>query len=202
MRLRYLLVAVGVLVLVPSCAPPGTQESAVDCGSSPGARGRARPGWYTYPWEFFAAATLAEVGGCLEAGARVNARNSWGTTPLHWAAGYSGDPAIIGALLAATEAEADIRGGRGQTPLHRAVSFSDNPAIIGALLAAGAKVNARDEDGDTPLHLAAKWSDNPAVIEVLLASGADPSAWDYEGKIPWDYAKDRAELNFGFLLRN
>ena len=167
MGLRYLLVAVGVLALVPSCAPPGTQESAVDCGSSPGARGRPRPGWYTYPWEFFASATLAEVRGCLEAGARVNARNSWGTTPLHWAAGYSGDPAIIGALLAA-----------------------------------GAEVNARDEDGGTPLHLAAKWSDNPAVIEVLLASGADPSAWDYEGKIPWDYAKDRAELNFGFLLRN
>ena len=96
----------------------------------------------------------------------------------------------------------NARNSWGTTPLHRAVRFNDDPAIIGALLAAGAEVNARDEDGYTPLHLAAKWSDNPAVIEVLLASGADPSAWDYEGKIPWDYAKDRAELNFGFLLQN
>ncbi|MDE0528681.1 MAG: ankyrin repeat domain-containing protein [Truepera sp.] len=201
MGLRYLLVAVSVLALVPSCAPPGTQESAVDCGSSPGARGRPRPGWYTYPWEFFASATLAEVRGCLEAGARVNARNSWGTTPLHWAAGYSGDPAIITTLLAAG-AEVNAQDRDGDTPLHFAARFSDDPAVLRALLAAGAEVNARDEDGYTPLHLAAKWSDNPAVIEVLLASGADPSAWDYEGKIPWDYAKDRAELNFGFLLRN
>ena len=115
----------------------------MDCGSSPGARGRPRPGWYTYAWEFFAAATLTEVRGCLEAGARVNARNSWGTTPLHWAAGYSGDPAIIGALLAAG-AEVNAQDRDGDTPLHFAARFNDAPAIIGALLdATGVEADIR-----------------------------------------------------------
>ena len=97
-------------------------------------------------------------------------------TPLHWAAAYSKNPAVIAALL---DSGADIKakGYNGGSPLHWAATGSENPAIITLLLKAGADINAKETlSGHTPLHFAASSNDNPAVVQALLDAGADIKA--------------------------
>ena len=112
---------------------------------------------------------------------------------LHWTAGSNENPVVIESLLTAG-ADPNERDEFGSTPLHRAARFNGNPVVIWVLLAAGADPNARTKYGSTPLHRAAQYTQNSAVIQALLDAGADPIAKDVFGKIPWDYARDRYEL--------
>ena len=66
---------------------------------------------------FFQAATPESVAGCMETGADPVARDSWNITPLHWAAGFNGYPAVLQALLEAG-ADVEARDNDGDTPLH------------------------------------------------------------------------------------
>ena len=109
------------------------------------------------------------------------------STPLHWAVGTSGRPAVVNALLAAG-ADVNVQDEDGATPLHWAVGTSDRLAVVNALLAAGADVNVQDEDGATPLHRAAG-SGRPAVVNALLTAGADANVQDSRGRTPLDRAK-------------
>ncbi|MDE0099470.1 MAG: ankyrin repeat domain-containing protein, partial [Truepera sp.] len=69
------------------------------------------------------------------------------------------------------------------------------PAEVESCLAAGADLNARTIGlGYTPLHWAVWFSADPAVIEALLDAGAYVTARDIDSNTPWDYAKDREEL--------
>ena len=198
MRLRCLLAAWSVLVLVTSCAPPGTQTLETSA-TREGGRSVARvpvaavdcEAWNTS--EFFVQATLERVKGCLAAGANARRVDEYGRTPLDYAAWYTGNPAIIRTLLDAG-AEVNARNESGWTPLHYAAWYTKNPAIIRTLLDAGAEVNARNESGWTPLHNAAAVNDNPVVIAVLLDAGAEVNARNESGWTPWDLAQDREEL--------
>ena len=86
---------------------------------------------------------------CLASGADIKARDEDGETPLHRAARFNENPAVIAALLDAG-AEIEARNEDGHTPLHRAARLNKNPAVIAALLDAGADPEARDEAGKTP----------------------------------------------------
>ena len=66
------------------------------------------------------------IGALLAAGAEVNARASYGVTPLH-AAAANGTPAVIAALLAAG-ADASVVDDDGKTAFDHA---EDNAAIKG-----------------------------------------------------------------------
>ncbi len=132
---------------------------------------------------FFESATLEQLEGCLDAGAEVNARDGSGFTPLHNAAGWSANPAIIETLVAAG-AEVNARDGDGDTPLHNAARFNDNPAVITALLDAGADAAARDDDDKIPWDYARNrarlkdpgvWRLN-GLSPVAQASAADPES--------------------------
>ena len=126
---------------------------------------------------FFEVATAEVVTACIQAGANVNARNNLldNATPLHLAAGFNDDPAVITTLLNAG-ADLEARTALNATPLHWAAVFNDDPAVITTLLNAGADLETRDVNKATPLHLAAGITDNPAVITTLLNAGADLEA--------------------------
>ena len=141
-------------------------------------------------------ATVDDVVSCLLAGADPMALYDY-STPLHFAAADSDDPAVIVALLEAG-ANPDVRSENewtlGRTPLHFAAFHNESPAAIAVLVEAGADPNAQDNWRETPLHRAAWNTKNPAVIVALLEGGADPSARDKYGKIPLDYARENDAL--------
>ena len=144
---------------------------------------------------FFHHATSAVVARCIESGAEIDAEARYdrvrnpsgrlesyaaGSKPLHVAAGWARDPAVITVLLAAG-ADVDARNRHRYTPLHYAARDNGEPAVIDALAAAGADVNAwatgslphyyREWDV-TPLHEAAR-NENAAIAAALLDAGAD-----------------------------
>ena len=125
--------------------------------------------------EYFKTATVENVTACLVAGADVNALGEHAVTPLHFAAGYTENPAVIEALLKAG-ADPMVRINGKRTPLHLAAGYNENPAVIESLLKAGAELEARGLYGETPLHMAARSNENPAVVETLLKAGADVNA--------------------------
>eukprot|EP00054_Salpingoeca_dolichothecata_P035144 m.271137 g.271137 ORF g.271137 m.271137 type:complete len:733 (+) comp51036_c0_seq1:289-2487(+) len=100
----------------------------------------------------------------LRRGAHVNARNSFGETPLLKNIRY---PAIARVLL---RHHADVNAVRdsGATPLH----FVQDPCICKELVARGASVHAEDNRGRTPLLLA----ERVELVRILLAAGAQVNA--------------------------
>ncbi len=106
-----------------------------------------------------------QIMAALAAGADVNARDSNGWTPLHFAA-MNGDADAVRALRTAG-AEVNARGYDGYIPLHLAARSGDLP-VVQYLLAAGAKVNAKIKAGATPLQFAASFG-NLDVVQYLLA---------------------------------
>ena len=133
---------------------------------------------------FFHFAPTGTVAGCIEGGADVGARSDWSrgrlvpaSTPLHFASGWTRDPAVIGLLLRAG-AEVNARNDSRESPLHVAARTSSDPAVIVALVEAGAElegwtISHHGEDGLTPLHEAVWGNGNPAVAAALITAGAD-----------------------------
>ncbi len=156
---------------------------------------------------FFAFATIDVVTGCLDAGADPHTMRPQPApptparalfidmppdAPLHVAAEYSRDPAVITALILAG-ADVDSRSAWDRTPLHEAAEHG-TPGVVRALLAAGAEVDARPRGfdpnsgvGNTPLHHAARNPD-PDVTAALLEAGADANARGERGETPLHYA--------------
>ena len=103
------------------------------------------------------------------AGANLDAIDSAGCVPLHYAAEIS--PSLTSALI---EAGASVNGGTSdRTPLHFAAGYRGRTCNITVplLLRAGAEVNAKDRDDYTPLHLAID-AENRRILPVLLRAGA------------------------------
>ncbi len=145
--------------------------------------------------DFFEIATVAAVTSRLSSGADVNAQDQCGYTPLHFAAAFNSDPAVVKTLL---NAGANLQAADhewGATPLHWGAWSSKNPSVITALLDNGADPNAQDKGGGTPLHAAAFNNSNPAIVNVLLDAGAKTDIRDKESdKTPLDYVEDNAAL--------
>ncbi len=151
------------------------------------------PDWNTIT--FFETATVVSVTTRLDGGADPNAQDQWGYTPLHYAAAFNSDPAIVKTLMKAGAKLQAKDHEWGATPLHWGAWSNKNPSVITALLSGGADPNAQDEGGGTPLHAAAVNNSNPAIIVTLLNAGSDTGIRDREAeKTPWDYAKDNAAL--------
>ena len=102
---------------------------------------------------FFRATTPEGVKMCLRAGAEPNVRDRYGNTPLHRAAAYSKNPAVIAALIDAG-ADRNAENRSSFTPLHLAARYNENLAVVATLLKAGADPNVRNRDGKTPEDLA------------------------------------------------
>ena len=171
---------------------PGAQE---DKGTliTAGAPTEAQPAPDCGHWPtkyFFRTATLVSVTACLAAGADPMARHKYGDTPLHFAARYNKNPAVIEALLKAGADPMAQDKWNKTTPLHEAAMFNENPAVIKALLAAGGDPMAREDDKDTPLHLAVRFNENPETIKALIDVGIDARA-----VLKWSALHEAAALN-------
>jgi uncharacterized protein len=100
--------------------------------------------------------------------ADVNAVDSEGATPLHWA--VQNDDVETALLLLQAGAKANLATRNGITPLALA-AINRNAAIAEALLKAGADPNAVAPGGETILMNAARTGD-AGVVELLLTHGA------------------------------
>ena len=107
----------------------------------------------------------------------INARDSGGKAPLHWAALY-GQKKVM-ELLLAEKADVNLLDGDGFTPLHWAATFDRSDAVK-VLLANKADMNLKVQKyGWTPLRLAVIHG-HMATAEALLNGGADPNVKDEE----------------------
>ena len=137
----------------------------------------------------------------LDAGAPIDAADSYGRRALHWVVQYGGYQAARQQLelLLARVADVGATDNEGATPLHLACGVV-RPRSRGIvqemaqlLLSAGADVNAPlPGSGRTPLHLAAQHlSDCSAnVARLLLEHGADVHVVDTNGCTPLHDACD------------
>ena len=91
--------------------------------------------------------------GLTRAKPNVNARNSQGMTPLHWAAFFGHTQAAK--LLLEAGANIEACDDKNRTPMSStAMSDAQDPDTIRLLAESGANVLHADERGKTPLHLA------------------------------------------------
>jgi hypothetical protein len=142
------------------------------------------------------AESLSLIRCLLERGARVDAADANGDTPLHLAA-RALEEEWVGLLLGAG-ADVHARNNAGDQPLHAACGSYLMPdrldrgvgcsagLIARALLERGADVNARGAGGKAPAHHAAA-SEEPKVVRLLVEEGADLFAVDGAGRDVWEH---------------
>ncbi|KAK2705438.1 hypothetical protein QYM36_015726 [Artemia franciscana] len=106
----------------------------------------------------------------LYKGARINAVNKRGETPLHCAIKNSDKNIEIIILLLKHGSNVNVRTNYGESPLHLAAS-KGCPQTVDYLLMHGADVNAINNDGESPLHLAA-FGGFSQIFDYLLKYGA------------------------------
>jgi ankyrin repeat protein len=125
------------------------------------------------------------AGDLIRHGARVNAKEEDGSTPIFVAAG-AGSEALTRLLLDAG-ADVNITNDAGQTPLMVAAK-SGSAEVVKALLTSRADPCARDRRGLNALHWAATDGDFPDVVRLLLAAGTSSDVRTVSGQTVLDYA--------------
>jgi uncharacterized protein len=129
----------------------------------------------------------------LKQKADVNAAESDGTTPLHWAV-YRNEVALVDELIEAG-ANVDAVNEFGSTPLSEA-AVTGNVAVIEKLLKAGADPESPNGDGQTALMVLARTS-NVAAAKLLLKKKANVDAvekWHGQTALMWAAAQSQPEM--------
>ncbi len=119
----------------------------------------------------------------------MNARDSTGWGPLHWAA-FVGREDIIRWLISKG---AEVN--RPEDPvsaLHIAAAWGKRECVL-ELLEAGADLNVKDPKGWTPVFWCA-FSGRHKLLEVLIKRGADVNVRDDHGKTPLHIAAEQGHL--------
>ena len=129
----------------------------------------------------------------IQSNANVNAAESDGTTPLHYAV-YHDNVALVVSLLKAG-AKPSVANKYGSTPLLEAAVRGD-AVVIEKLVKAGADVNAGNPDGQTALMTLARTS-NIEAAKILISHGANVNAverWHEQTPLMWAAAESQSEM--------
>ena len=131
----------------------------------------------------------------------LNKPDGSGNTPLHYAAEWQLDDAIIGLLQKG--ADRNSENNHGETPLFSAVK-GNSTDCISILADNGADINARDKSGNTLLHAAVRWdsptSSRKAVARTLIALGVEVDAQNLSGKTALSEACQSGKGDMALLL--
>ena len=140
----------------------------------------------------------------IDKGSEINAKDSDGTTPLHWAADNRNSKLVQ--FLVSNGGDVNARSDGGYSPLHCVVAswvavlpFGNTKEgeyesirertveSIKSLISKGANVNAKTDYNETPLMFAAE-NFSLESSELFVSSGADVNAKDKTGKTALHYA--------------
>ena len=143
----------------------------------------------------------------LDYGAKMNAKNAQGETPLHLVSRgeYNAptDGVLVAKLLLDRGVDVNAQDKRHWTTLHSA-SYNGKPEIVQILLYHSAKVNAETDLGETPLHLVrpGKYGsqDGIQVVRLLLEGGIDVNAHDKRNWTPLHAASYHGRLEIVRVL--
>jgi ankyrin repeat protein len=142
----------------------------------------------------------------LKRGARANAENIRGETPLHLVSrGQHDTQEGVGAVQLLLGSGANVNAqDKGQiTPLHLACYYG-RLDIVRTLLTNGARINMKGELEQTALHLALdgnRWGrDAVRIVRLLLERGADVNAQDSNHETPLHLASSYGQLTIGRVL--
>ncbi|KAH0563314.1 hypothetical protein GP486_002120 [Trichoglossum hirsutum] len=122
--------------------------------------------------------TMTEL---LKSGMNADLKDTYGWTPLSWAA-RNGHRGVVERLLLEKGVDLDSKDSSGQTPLSWAAR-NGNEAVVKLLLGGGADVNSKNRDGQTPIWWAAE-KGREAVTQLLLERNAHPDCKDSYGRTP------------------
>jgi ankyrin repeat protein len=115
--------------------------------------------------------SIEELKLLLDAGADLNAKNSFNATALICAAG---DP-VKSRMLIEHGADVNVQSQQGRTPLMVAASRDGNAGLVRLVLAKGGDVRAKGAQGGTALLLASQMGDIE-IMRLLIEKGADANA--------------------------
>ena len=133
-----------------------------------------------------------------QAGAKLDARDENGRTPLHLAAGLGKTATVVTALVKAG-ATLGARDERGQTPLEIAEKFSETPTVVTALREATDAAAA----ANVPVSTVSceEWNSNEffaradtATVVRCLNDGANVGARDERGATPLHKAAEHSAI--------
>lgn len=110
----------------------------------------------------------------LSHGADINARDSLGWTPLHYAA--CGNDKTRNDILLHTSQGTELK-------FEQRRCDDKHIRLARYMLERSADVNAKTNEGNTPLHFAARWGFGP-LIRLFLDSGANVNASNGTGETP------------------
>jgi ankyrin repeat protein len=117
----------------------------------------------------------------VKAGAKLNARDSYGQTEMYSAAS-SGNGDLI-AFLSKSGSRGNVLDCEKGTPLHILAMYSGVSDAVRALIRVGANIDHRNGFGKTALHYAVE-QNNVKVAKALIDAGANVNLKDNMGRTP------------------
>lgn len=142
---------------------------------------------------------LAAVRQEIAEGTPIDARNSWGDTPLIIAATEDHTDLALYLIEAGADVNAESVEERGQVTALRAAIDNRNFELVRRLVEAGADVNHANFAGWTPLMTAARVGDD-IIVDYLIESGADIRARTESGRTAARVASDFGWTDIVFRL--